>query len=325
MGAAPKAISGLDDWLFLCNDTNQTWDMYEGRLRLDDSAQAQWREEFVRRGTLMRALGIHYRYIIVPNKECVLPDMTPPELHKAPFRLVHQVRDAARGHVHDIVLEPFILNHPERLKFFDRGDTHWNAFGAWHVVNHILAGLEIPGGLQPISEQEVSFRTETQFIGDLSRKFDPPISPGSIRAQLPHSTAACRFDNRIVNHGNLGIWEGGAPDGPVMLVFGDSFASEMVRYLAHRARRLVRVHTSAIDREILFRERPDIVLSVSIERFLRTVPPRITDFSYKTDLRQKLGGLDPEKRAALLAPMHALRTGPNAAYAADMLASAPLE
>lgn len=325
MSAAPKAISGLDDWLFLCNDTNQTWDMYEGRLLLDPEAQAQWRAEFIRRGALMTELGIHYRYIVVPNKECVLPDMAPPDLRKAPFRLVNQVHDAARGHVHGMFLEPFILHHPDRLKFFDRGDTHWNAFGALQVVNLVLAGLEVPGGLRPISEQEVTFRTEPQFVGDLSEKFDPPISPGSIRATLPHSTAECRFDNRIVNHGNLGIWEGGAPDGPVMLVFGDSFASEMVRYLAHRARRLVRVHTSAIDREILFRERPDIVLSVSIERFLRAVPPRIEDYSYKTDLRQKLRALDPAKRAELLAPMRLLRTGPNAAYAADMLASAPLD
>lgn len=321
MSMPPKAIIGKDGWIFLTNDTNRTWDQYEGRLLLSDGDVAEWRQELAQRGAFMRKNNIHYRFIVAPNKECIAPDKVPPEMRKAPFRLVHQVEDAAKGNVHGMFLERFILGQASPLSFYDKGDTHWNAYGAWHVANHIMKGLEIPGGIRPISEDEVHFRQAETHVGDLSIKFDQAVSTGSPRVSLRNTLARCTFDNRITNHGHVSIWEGGNPDGPSILLFGDSFAGALVRYLAHRARRLVRLHTNSIDREIVFRERPEIVLSVTIERFLRSVPTRIHEYSYRTDLRKKLQMLDAEARQGTIANLGKRQSAANAAYAADALCS----
>jgi hypothetical protein len=188
-----------------------------------------------------------------------------------------------------------------------------------------MKGLEVPGGMLPISEEEVTFLRSETGLGDLSNKFDPPIVNVKTQATLHDTTARRTFDNQIVNHGHVAIWEGGNPEGPSILLLGDSFASGLVEYLAHRARRLVRLHTSSIDREIVFRERPDVVLSVSIERFLRSVPAGMAEFSYKTDLRDKLKALDDDARQRIIAPMRGRQSLANAAYAADVLCSTPLE
>ncbi|MBT9248121.1 hypothetical protein KM031_22240 (plasmid) [Gemmobacter fulvus] len=260
--------------------------------------------------------------IVAPNKESVFPEQVPADFQKASSRLVHQVEAAAKGLVHAMFLEKFILGHAERLSFFNKGDTHWSTLGAWHVANHIFKGLEIPRRIEPISD-EVEFHWSVSKIGDLSNKFDPPIGLGGWHAVIRGGRAKCTFNNGITNHGHVSIWEGGDPDGPSILLFGDSFAGALVSYLAHRSRRLVRLHTSSIDKETLFRERPEIVLSVAVERFLRSVPTGMAEFSYKTDLRQKLQALDDAARKDLSADMLQRQPPTNAAYAADILASMP--
>lgn len=325
LNMSSKAVVGKDGWLFLSNDTNRTWDQFEGRLQLGDAEMAAWRHELAQRGAFMRRLNIHYRFIVAPNKECIVPEMVPTEMRKAPARLLHQVEDAAKGLVHGMFLERFILGHAARLSFYDKGDTHWNGLGAWHVANHIFKGLQIPRPIPPITEDEVAFHPSDTMVGDLSNKFDPPVSRGSMQAILRDSRAQRSFDNRITNHGHVSIWEGGDPEGPSILLFGDSFAGALVKYLAHRSRRLVRLHTSSIDREILFRERPEVVLSIAVERFLRSVPTGIAEFSYKTDLRQKIQALDGDARQKLFAGMRERQSPANAAYAAEVLSAMPFE
>ncbi|WP_158589878.1 alginate O-acetyltransferase AlgX-related protein [Gemmobacter lutimaris] len=320
-----KAVIGKDGWLFLSNDTNRTWDQFEGRLLLDDTEITAWTQELALRGAFMRKHNIHYRFIVAPNKECILPDKVPAEMQKAPARLVHQVETATMGLVHGMFLERFILGHAARLSFYDKGDTHWNALGAWHVANHVFKSLQLPQEITLITEEELALHPSETMIGDLSNKFDPPISCGGMQATLRDSRARCSFDNRITNHGHVSIWEGGDPEGPSILLFGDSFAGALVKYLAHRTRRLVRVHSSSIDREILFRERPEVVLSIAVERFLRSVPTGIAEFSYKTDLRQKIQALDGEARQKLFAGMRERQSPANAAYAADVLSAMPFE
>jgi hypothetical protein len=106
-------------------------------------------------------------------------------------------------------------------------------------------------------------------------------------------------------------------------MFGDSFAGQLIPFLAHRARRLVRVHASAIDRDIVFRERPDVVLSVTVERFLRAAPPTIADFSYRAVLRKKLADFDAAFLHKTRVAMRNDQSPRNAAYAADVLWAMP--
>jgi alginate O-acetyltransferase complex protein AlgJ len=172
-----KAIIGDDGWLFLANDTNQTWDQFEGRLLLGDDDLAAWQQEFQQRGSFMRDNHIHYRFIVAPNKECVFPEKVPSGMHKATYRLVHQIEQAAKGQVHGLFLEKFFCAHPQRDACYDKGDTHWNQFGGWHVANHILNGLETRKIVLPVVQQDLAFRCAGAHVGDLSVKFAPPHKP----------------------------------------------------------------------------------------------------------------------------------------------------
>lgn len=323
--SAIKAIVGKDGWLFLSNDTNQAWDQFRGALLLNQKELTNWQEELAQRGAFMRKHNTHYRFIVAPNKECIVPELVPDGFQKAPARLVHQVEAAAKGQVHGLFLERFLLGHAERRAFFAKGDTHWSDRCAWHVANHIFKGLDIPRKIPLISQDEVTFHTSETRLGDLSNKFDPPIGLGGERVVLGKSRAKVSFDNRISNHGHVRIWEGGDPDGPTVLLLGDSFAGALEQFVAYRARRLVRLHASAIDREVFYRERPQVVLSVTVERFLRSPPVGLTAFSYKSNLRQKVQALDEPALRKIRTEMLQQQSALNAAYAADLLSVLSLE
>jgi hypothetical protein len=80
------------------------------------------------------------------------------------------------------------------------------------------------------------------------------------------------YDNEVNNHGRVKIFERPNPDAPTCVVFGESFAEALLIFLRESFRRLVFVHTSMFIDEIVEQERPDVVLSIPIERFLIRVP-----------------------------------------------------
>jgi len=77
----------------------------------------------------------------------------------------------------------------------------------------------------------------------------------------------------IINRGNIKVYENqnAAPVSAVM--FGDSFHLALVPYLSESFRRLVFVHRSDFDHELIDRENPDIVILESADRFLAKLAP----------------------------------------------------
>jgi hypothetical protein len=80
------------------------------------------------------------------------------------------------------------------------------------------------------------------------------------------------------------------PGGPTCVVFGESFAEALLIFLRESFQRLVFVHTSMLIPEILERERPDVVLSIPIERFLVRPPDDREAFAKLEALAVRKGG-----------------------------------
>jgi hypothetical protein len=64
------------------------------------------------------------------------------------------------------------------------------------------------------------------------------------------------------------VFERGDGRGPTRLVTGQSSTNYLLAFLKESFRRLVFVHTDTIPREIVERERPDVVLACPGERFM---------------------------------------------------------
>jgi len=80
------------------------------------------------------------------------------------------------------------------------------------------------------------------------------------------------YDNCIDNTGSVAVTE--CPEAPptVCLLLGDSYSYSMLRFLSESFGRLVTAHSACLDPRLLRDVEPDVVVSLTAERFLTEVP-----------------------------------------------------
>lgn len=289
-----KVLKGRDGWLFLRNDSNDVLGQHTGRVQLAPEDRRQWETLFRQRSAMAEDAGAAWLFTIVPDKESVYPEHLPPEIHPASRRPVHDVLEiAARAGAPALYLLDAIEAAKSEADLYPKTDTHWNYRGAYLGYRAICGELRQRGvdvGL--LDDGQIGWYEE-RFEGDLGAKLDPPVVGHRLLPKLNGVDAALVFDNGVQNHGRVKVFERELPGGPTCVVFGESFAEALLIFLRESFRRLVFVHTSMFVPEILEREKPDVVLSVPIERFLLRPPDDRDAFAKLEALAVRKGGVLP--------------------------------
>lgn len=267
-GEGHKALPGQDGWLFLQADTNDVIGQHTGKVRMGRRRLAAWEALLRDRVALFEELGMTWRCVIAPDKEAVYAEQLPPHVVPAPRRPIHDLLDTARA-VGAPLLYPLDELRAARgeLPVYYATDTHWNQLGSYVAYELICKEL----GLPPLSHDEVDW-IEELAVGDLGGKLDPPVQGPSVRAVVREQRGRLVADNRVENHGRVMAFETGDESLPSCVAFGESFGNHLLVFLKESFRRFVFVHTSMVDRVRLEEERPDVVLSLPVERFLIEVP-----------------------------------------------------
>ena len=140
-----------------------------------------------------------------------------------------------------------------------------------------------------VAEDELEFGS-VDYCGDLGNKLDPPRAGPHIQVAFEDQRGRLLSDNLIRNHGRKLIFE--RPDAglPSAVVLGDSFSYHLLIYLKETFRRLVFVHTHSLPWKLVDEEKPDVVLSLMVERFLIRPPDdRRADEELRATVEQKRG------------------------------------
>lgn len=269
---ANKVLVGKSGWLFLQNDTNDVIGQHTGKVTLGDEGRAQWESVLRGRKAVADELGIRSVSLIAPDKEAVYAEYLPDEVVPAERRPVHDILDAAETAGIDMVY-PVAQFEEKKLRrpLYSLSGTHWNSFGAYIAYRVICKRLRSKGakvGIVPPTE--IEWRRGSGD-NDLGSKLGRAPDAGDVSADLPGESARVVFDNRIINHGRVVVFEGPS-SGPTGLVFGESFATWLTRFLKEGFSRLVFMHSSTIPREILELERPDALIAVPTERMMISPP-----------------------------------------------------
>jgi acetyltransferase AlgX (SGNH hydrolase-like protein) len=265
-------MPGRDGFLFLTGDANDVIGQHTGRVRMGARRRRGWRDVLARRVELMAELGLPWRCLVAPDKETVYADKLPPEVVPAERTPVHDFMDAAREAGAPVVFPADELREArERGLVYGQSDTHWTQLGAYVAYRRLCdevrdAGVELP----VVDESRIEW-VEALDVGDLGEKGKPQQVGGTVGARLDEHRSVLVEDNLIANHGRRIVFEAAA-DAPSCVAFGESFANQMLLFLKESFGRLIFVHTSMVDADLLAAERPDVVLSIPLERFLLRVP-----------------------------------------------------
>jgi hypothetical protein len=275
-------LIGKDGRLFLKAGSNDVLGQHTGHRRMPPGDVDAWHAALAGRVDWARDRGIAYRAIFVPDSHAVyrgaLPDDTAAQLIPHDERPVPAMIASLPPDVRDAVLYPLgeLVAASATSETFQRGDTHWTEFGSWVVYGLLKESLRDVAA-DWISEDRLTFHAASEW-GDLASKLDPPQMTLCLRAELSGADSTCTYDNKVRNNGHVRVYRRSNPSAPTRcLVFADSFARNIEKFLVNTFAETVLVHSSRrLDFGFAETVEPDVVLTLGVERFAID-PPRDRD------------------------------------------------
>jgi hypothetical protein len=267
----PSVILGKDEWLYLANDGS-----LEDWRNIDPFTSAQlesWRQMLESRSRFCADRGIPYLVVFAPSKYDIYPEYMPDELtqvrHESRLDQLLAYLAERRSSVEVVDLRTALLSAKgSSIRLFQKTDTHWNDLGGWlayhammsavterlptarvlqieefDAVTTIRPGMDLAGllGLNDVLSEE-SF--------DLRAKF--PL-------RLPH-VEQNMVDPIVVN--------ADAQGGPSVVMFRDSFMTNVLPWVAESFGRGVYLWEDGFDPKLIEAEHPDIVIQEFAQRKL---------------------------------------------------------
>jgi len=282
VSALRTVMPGTDGWFYWLGEDGQSLARHhrgtaEFAQRDVDATVA----EFRRRRDWLASLGIAYVVVVVPEKFTIYPEHLPAWVARSsapsPF---DRVRDAiARdGRVNFVDLRPALRDAKSRERVYFKTDSHWNFNGAVVGYEALMRAVmqALPAGAlsaiapapRPAYVPGVDYYRGdlVQMLGLPSRVREDDAAP--LGKVLGDTTGRCA---RRIDKGEFPGFEYFACDRPGLpraVILRDSMAIPLIPLLSENFRRVVYVSSRKLDRALIEREKPDIVIEELVERSL---------------------------------------------------------
>ena len=286
-----KVVVGKDGWLFLDNDSDQVITQYEGKLLFTQEQLEEWRAELTWRRDFFASLSIPYCLMVAPNKETVYEDALPASIRRGEVQPIDQFLSLARAILPVSYPREQLMAARNAWNVFDQVDMHWTLQGALIACEHLDKVFQHAHGVS-IADFDI---TKHGFItypstGDLGNKFTPHIVSSRVSFDPALEEGYLQSENNVTNHGHIRTFFNERGNGRKCLIFGDSFGQNLARAIKEYFSCTVFCHSSLVDADLVKTERPDIVISEHVERFLIAPPGRSATFDIQKLIRAKQTG-----------------------------------
>jgi len=276
-------LIGGNDTLFLAGDSNSGLRQHYGFLRHNKIQEQHLRTMLEGRKEFLSKKNIKTINLVAPDKQTVYYDRLP-----LPIQADHQ-RPSARfmkisaeiGIKTCFPITTLIQQKEAGHEVYDKGDSHWNAHGAFYAYKSLIdqINVECNEQLETIELEDISFYS-VKAPGDLGEKTSPIRSFDGTRMTLNQPMSELIFDSSrnttLHNIGTLKIYTNQSKQ-KKLIMFGDSFNTMILPFLAESFGTVIFLHSANFDFNLIAAEQPDIVIYQSVERFLYNAPSDTKD------------------------------------------------
>ncbi|WP_062732554.1 hypothetical protein [Sphingobium abikonense] len=280
-----QALLGRMGQLFLIGDTNDSVGQFTRSGKLSESSASEWSDIFARLPGWEQQFGLEkIMLMIAPAKEEILRD-------HYPFRRASNTvfDDFLKRFGNGPVIMPRWELWNSRHLAYSAVDTHWTDYGATIAARTLAKRWDLPIDAFP---NEFAVK---QSNGDLGSKLQPATSYfGLVFCDLPPDRLV--FDNEITNHGNIRVYRNAsAPIAGKLLIFGDSFGTNLTEALSYGFQEVVYAYQPAgVDTNLVQLVKPTHLLLQITQRFVHGAPA--TDHSIFESGRKKLATMTDQER-----------------------------
>jgi alginate O-acetyltransferase complex protein AlgJ len=277
-GHNDRVIVGRDGWLFYRLATTAHEDA--GPFSLGELLH--WQEALENRHAWLAAQGIPLLVVVTPSKGAIYPEQLPDGLPEPEGSRLDQLLSHLRGHASVPVLDlRGALRHArERERVYQKTDYHFDDAGAHVAYEAVLAragqqlGLPLeahPRGSFDEFEEAASGGNMAQLMGladeysETRLRLEPKV-PGDYGVAPPEPGRSSPWVNQVLETGH------GPGDAPHVVMFGDSYGTQLAPFMAPHFERAVFFRPEAIDVQSLAHERPQLVINQFAEFKLQRAP-----------------------------------------------------
>jgi len=278
-------VVGKDGWLFLSKDRGIDLEQDHRAVTPYDAEQLdRLTSVYEARREWLAARGIKYLVVVTPNKDTVYPEFLPAEWKQVggQSRLQQVMRHLGEKSSLDVLdLSGVLLKAKAGREVYYRTDSHWNAYGAFPSYQAVIERLSrhFPR-LKPMDESQFFIQEYAHLGGDLSYMvgLEDLVLDKKVLMFAKEPLKARGMSPNVFKPGYVQPAQGSVrPEGdlPRALFFHDSYFWELVPFLGEHFSRAVYVWVrpglrgtqSLFDKELIEKERPDVVVEEIAERF----------------------------------------------------------
>lgn len=272
-----KVALGKDGWLFLSGEYDKIIDDFARRNLYDSVALKKVVDQTMQKKALVEANGGRFYKVFYPNSHSIYPELLPYQIQVQKvdtLSRVDQVNQHLRkaGHNFQVIdVRDELIAAKKDKQVYLKHDTHWNDYGAFIGYNKLFSEIarDLPE-LQPKAIADYLVNWKMEGDGDLLhimgvRNFD------AYKELKPHFTL--KNQNKLKP---LAVYDGPYEksvihlnpnnDGPVALVFHDSFTIAMRQFISPHFKKVI-YYWGNFNPQVVESERPDIVIEGNVERY----------------------------------------------------------
>ena len=287
---APDEVSiGHDGWLFLEGGANKSARYYKD-LTLDIKLIQDWHNLLKKRHENLTKYGVKYIHLFCPNKLSIYPENYKGELKNFlnhPLKCLMNFNANNEDYLNSIINPvPYFIKSKAKQQLYWKTDTHWTYQGCFCAYQLICSKLKI----LPNNELLDRPYKEGWPTMDLGGKCTPQIKEhGRFYYPLVHAKRV--FSNPLVTYkeanqkeNDPGLHAGShvifinqkVNNDLKVIIFGDSFSEYrehlLTGMLAETFKEVHFIWSSAIDYKYIEKNKPDIVITQIVERFISRLP-----------------------------------------------------
>ncbi|CCH56700.1 hypothetical protein BN8_06083 [Fibrisoma limi BUZ 3] len=271
-----KVVIGKGGWLFVGNSYNRVIDQHRGFVNLSDDALQQIEQKLLARQQELKRLGIRFYVLIAPDSHTIYPEYLPDELRSGVQdpssldRLTTRIRQ--HGTLPLIDLRDTLMQAKKQYQVYYQTDTHWNEPGALIGCVSLVDRMrrDVPSIPKPsayhIHRQAGGYGDLALMLALQSRlhdtfKYTVEVTPDRKAQRL----AEYDMPGHYLPSGR---YAGPDQEAPRLLLFGDSFSHNLIKFLPGYFSQTYHVYQTTFDAELVNAEKPDIVVLEIVERDL---------------------------------------------------------
>ena len=264
-----KVVFGKDNFMFLGNSFSNVINESYGE-KFSKKELNLIKKTISSRKNWLDKNNIKYYIAVAPNKHTIYKEKFPLNLSVKKTRkdqLIKYIKDEINFNIVDLGTQ--FRQKKQENRLYRKFDSHWNDLGAFYAYQTL------------INEINKDFNIEKLNIS--SYKIDSVKSKGGISKMLNYSDKENRiilkpkFKTNVVDvdfkkyYNNPKIYEihhKNTTKKLKVLLFRDSFASALKPFINETFGECIYIWSHNFDKELILKEKPDIVISEYVERYL---------------------------------------------------------